>query len=224
MKYKDLLFDVDDTLLDFGKDEHQAIIHTFETLGIEPNDTNINLYVAINAPLWELHNQGKFPKSAIPKMRFAYTLSVLQHDDIDPMEAANTYIEALAHTGNLFDNVIETLLQLKQQGYRLHLITNGFTYIQTNRLSRSGLDKIVDNVFISEAIGHNKPDVAFLNYVANHIDNFNPNEALIIGDSYSSDIKLGLNNDIDTLAISSKPVKDATYQLNHVKNIFTILN
>ena len=224
MKYRDLFIDVDDTLLDFGKDELHAITTTFNALQIDANSTNINLYIAINASLWELHNQGKFEKSKIRTARFAYTLSVLQREDIDPSVAANIYVDALSQTGNLFSGVIETLHQLKEKGHRIYLITNGFTTIQTPRLKRSGLDSLVDGIFISEQIGFNKPDVAFMEYVSQHIDDFDKDNSLIIGDSYSSDIQLGLNANIDTVAITSNDIPQATYQLPSFTQILSILD
>ena len=52
--------------------------------------------------------------------------------------------------------------------------------------------------FISEEIGHNKPSIEFFKVVKENIEGFDFKTTLIIGDSLTSDVKLGINNNIDT--------------------------
>lgn len=225
MKYKDLFIDLDETLLDFNASELDSIKKTYRHYGIEDSDVNINLFTAINASLWDQHNHGTYEKSKIRLARFQYTLEVLQRNDIEPEAACNTYVEALASCNHIIDGVWDTLVNLKHQGYRLFVITNGFTYIQTNRLSNSKLDTIVDGVFISEQMGINKPDNAYMEYVAHHIDNYDPSTSLIIGDSIASDINLGINCGIDTCWINPKHKENtkATYSIDSFNSILSIL-
>ena len=43
-KYTTILFDADDTLLDFDKDETQALTIILDKYGIEKSEENINAY------------------------------------------------------------------------------------------------------------------------------------------------------------------------------------
>ena len=90
--------------------------------------------------------------------------------------------------------------------------------MQTERLKRSGLDKIFDGVFISDEVGYEKPSPFFFDYVRKHIDNVSLDEILIVGDSLTSDIKGGNNMGIKTCLFSTKPlVYDKNeYKINYV--------
>ena len=67
-------------------------------------------------------------------------------------------------------------------------------------MSKSGLDKIFDEVFISEDIGVEKPSVEFFSKVFQKTGLTETDKAqiLIVGDSLTSDIKGGNNIGIDT--------------------------
>ena len=49
-----ILFDLDNTILDFDRAEEHAIHKTFEILGIEPSDANKRRYSEINLSQWKL--------------------------------------------------------------------------------------------------------------------------------------------------------------------------
>ena len=53
-KYTTLLFDADDTLLDFDKDETQALKKVMTHYGVPVTDKNISIYKEINLGLWNL--------------------------------------------------------------------------------------------------------------------------------------------------------------------------
>ena len=78
------------------------------------------------------------------------------------------------------------------------MITHGIQQTQESRIARSGLDQYFKDMFISGRIGAGKPSKEFFDYVKNHIQWFEPKEALVIGDSLSSDIKGGIDAGIPT--------------------------
>ena len=51
-KYRDLLFDADNTLLDFSRSEHEAIGECFRSFGLPAGDREIACYSAINDSYW----------------------------------------------------------------------------------------------------------------------------------------------------------------------------
>ena len=53
MKYKTLLFDVDDTILDFQDTEDQALKALFEAHGLEMTPERKQSYQTINHDLWQ---------------------------------------------------------------------------------------------------------------------------------------------------------------------------
>ena len=77
-------------------------------------------------------------------------------------------------------------------------MTNGTAIAQKKKLERSGLDKIADNIFISEEVGYEKPSIHFFERVIAKAGIDDVNQAVIIGDSLTSDIQGGANAGIDT--------------------------
>lgn len=53
MRFKTLLFDIDDTLLDFDANENQALARLFASLGIELTPQVKAEYKAFNQSLWK---------------------------------------------------------------------------------------------------------------------------------------------------------------------------
>ena len=85
-----------------------------------------------------------------------------------------------------------------RKDYGLYIITNGVASTQHNRLEKSGLADLMDDIFISDEIGYNKPDREFFEYVEKHIPGFERGKALVVGDSLFSDIRGGVDYGIDT--------------------------
>ena len=69
---------------------------------------------------------------------------------------------------------------------------------QDKKLERSGLDKLLDPIFISEVVGAEKPSPAFFAPVFAAFPGIKPEEMLIVGDSLTSDIRGGVNAGIQT--------------------------
>ena len=65
MRYKFLLFDADDTLLDFAAAERDGLTKTFAELGIPLDDGRRERYVILNKSLWKLHDEGKLTRDEL---------------------------------------------------------------------------------------------------------------------------------------------------------------
>ena len=59
-KYTTILFDADDTLLDFDKDETQALINVMTQYSVTITEENIKTYKEINVGLWKACVQSRF--------------------------------------------------------------------------------------------------------------------------------------------------------------------
>ena len=83
--------------------------------------------------------------------------------------------------------------------YELYIVTNGNAATQKTRLERSGLLNYVNSYFVSEDAGAAKPDVRYFDYVFSRIPGFEKEEALLIGDSLTSDMQGAKNAGIDAV-------------------------
>ena len=115
----------------------------------------------------------------------------------DPVKASYTFLEYLSEGAYLIGDTYKVLEKLSKK-YKLYVITNGVAKVQYPRIAKVGIDKFFTNVFVSEEIGYQKPKKEFFDYVANNIEGFNKEEAIVIGDSLSSDIKGAIEYGIDT--------------------------
>lgn len=197
MKYSFLLFDADHTLFDFNKSEYLALKSALEALGCPSDDGIIERYSEINVKYWKMLERGEIDKISLKLARFIEFGR--EYGFEDKAEAlSDLYMENLANESHLFEGALEMIAKLSEK-YRLFIITNGVKSTQDSRFGVSPITKYFENIFISELIGAEKPSVEFFNAVANGIDGFEKERAVVIGDSLSSDIKGALNFGMDCI-------------------------
>jgi 2-haloacid dehalogenase len=196
MKYEFLLFDADGTLLDFKKSEAEALIEAMEKNGIQPSEERVALYSEINDSLWKRLERGEIEKKVLLYHRFELLFEALGITG-DAKKMAMDYMNGLSTKGYVLEGAEQMCRSLYGKA-KMYIVTNGVEFIQRGRYAVCGIDKYFDDVFISDVIGVEKPSVGYFEYVAAHIDGFDPQKALIIGHSLTSDMRGGLNYGIDT--------------------------
>lgn len=106
------------------------------------------------------------------------------------------YLEILPTKTNLFPYCIEILDYLKQKGYPIHLITNGFEKTQHMKIRNSGIDHYFQEMITSEQAGIMKPHAAIFEY-ALKTTGAKASDSIMIGDTLEVDILGALNAGID---------------------------
>jgi len=196
MKKKFLLFDVDHTLLDFSTSEKKALKKCFDSFGLSFTEEILAWYLAHNHKLWTSYENGIITRDAIFETRFTDTFTQFSiNADGSLME--KTYREALSEGNDLIENALDVINKLSET-HELYIVTNGLASTQEKRLIDSGLAPYFKEVFVSEIMGFQKPMIEYFDYCFGHIPNFQKSEAIIIGDSLSSDIQGGIRAGIDT--------------------------
>jgi len=202
MSYKILLFDLDDTLLDFRANEADSLNKLFLQHGYTFSDEMFEVYNCVNKQLWSDYENGKIVLADVLNSRFSQTMMRLDKV-VDGIEWEKQYRELLGNGSLLMDGALE-LCQSLSLSHRLFVITNGVTQTQIKRLKQSGLYEYFEGIFDSQRIGFQKPSKEFFDYVISNIKDFSKKEALIIGDSLNTDIKGGLLSGIDTCWLNVK--------------------
>ena len=193
-KYTTILFDADDTLLDFDKDETQALTAIMEKYGIETTKENINAYKEINVGLWKALERGEIDKPTLKQVRFRLFFEKIGFETSeDPFKINEEYLAKLSDGGNLLEGVNELIINLKEQGYDLYIVTNGIANTQRRRLTKAGILPYFTDIFVSETVGHQKPKKEYFDYVLSHIEEKDISKVLLVGDSLTSDIKGAVN-------------------------------
>ncbi|MCQ2427862.1 MAG: YjjG family noncanonical pyrimidine nucleotidase [Clostridia bacterium] len=230
-KYRWILLDADNTLLDFERCERDAFRDAASAFGVEPSDENLSLYSRINDALWKKLEQGLVTKEQVKYNRFSEFLRALgetENADENGRAMADCYMNALSGYNWELPGAYECCEKLSSCGYRLNIITNGVDFIQNRRVRGSRLNNFFDSVFISDEIHAQKPDRAFFDAVAAKIADFDREYALVVGDSLTSDIKGGINYGTDTcwLNMTGKTApedKKPTYIIKDISELTELL-
>lgn len=223
--YTTIYFDLDNTLLDFTKTEHKAILRLLNMHKLPANDEIALLYSKINQSFWEAFERGDIKREEIFEGRFKKLLCELKSVG-DTKAMARDYFECLASGHDLVEGAEDILKYLKGYGYKLYATTNGVSNTQYRRIRESGLEPYFDGVFISENTGHQKPEKEYFDYVIENTDEKDRRRILIIGDSQSSDILGGVNSGIDTCWYNPKkalPLHPSKYEISSLLELKKIL-
>lgn len=189
-KYEILLWDVDQTLLDFEKSQEYALYHCFKQFGKSADQSILSLYAKINDFFWKRYELGEVTKAELLVGRFTALFSKLGIEDLSPKDFQLAYQKALGSVFYFRDNGDELCKKLKGV-VRQYAVTNGVSSTQRNKLHLSGLDQIFEDIFISEEIGYPKPQIQYFEACFQKIPDFKKDKTLIIGDSLSSDMQGG---------------------------------
>ena len=194
-----ILWDIDGTLLNFDFAETRALKECFKIYKLgEVSNNMIGQYKAINKKQWESLEKGLISRKEVMFGRFEKFFELYGIDKKLAGDFNRTYQEELGKTYVFNDYGLETVKKLKNK-YEQYAVTNGSFIAQKGKLEGSGLIDLLDDVFISEIIGYEKPDPKFFSYIFEKLGSSNKDEYVIIGDSLTSDMLGGKKSGIRTI-------------------------
>ena len=176
-KYYCILFDADNTLLDFDAAENKALAETLVEYGIEPDAGTVQTYRDINSELWRQLEKGQIRRDKLMGERFTRFLKAINAAG-DGVEMNRCYLDHLSsHPDLMTPNVLDVLGELSEVA-TLAVVTNGFEKVQSRRVAESGIGAYLEAL---RALGVE-----------------NREHVLVVGDSLTSDIQGGVNAGLDT--------------------------
>ena len=191
MPYEYLLFDADNTLFDFDAAERNAHLQLCRDFGLAFSEEGYQLYHQCNAQLWHEFDLGHCTKEFLLVERFRRYLAITG-ETADPEALNIAHLKSLGEGAILLPGALELCRQLAKN-HQMYILTNAVASVQRERFARSPIAPLFQGVFISEEIGCGKPSRAYFDYVFAAVLGLNAGNALVIGDSLSSDIQ-GANN------------------------------
>lgn len=222
-----LVFDLDDTLLDFQDTEKKSLELIFKKYNIPFEEQSIMSYKHINKNLWNQLEKGLITKEDIFSQRFEQFFKLYGYN-IQGYAIEKEYRNYLNIGHKLIPGAIETLTILKEQGYKTFAGTNGVGETQRQRLNDSKLISLFDDLFISEEIGFEKPAPEFFKAISNKYTHITKENTLMIGDSLSSDIQGANNWGIDSVWFNPSSQKSSimkpTYEIKDLVELVPILD
>lgn len=226
MMIKDIFFDLDDTILDFKKAERTALAKTLSSMNIPVSDEILSRYSELNISQWKRLERGEITRQEVKVNRYRLLFEEFAID-ASPEQVTAVYEDNLC-IGHFFINSAQRTIERLYGRYNLYLVSNGSERVQSSRLKSAGISPYFNDIFISEKVGAEKPSVEFFNYCFDRIDNFRRSEALIVGDSLTSDIQGGINAKIKTVWFNPHNNKNASliipdYEINDLSQLENIV-
>lgn len=191
-----LFLDLDDTILDFHKAERIALSKTLRDFGLEPTDAVLTRYHIINRRHWEALERGEMTRDQVQEGRFRVLFAELGRA-VDAVAVTRAY-ESNLGIGHYFLPGAREAVERLHEKYRLFLASNGTASVQHSRLTSAGLYPYFEKVFVSQEIGFNKPSKEYFDACFAQIPGFEPKNAIMVGDSLTSDILGGIRAGIKT--------------------------
>jgi len=187
MKYKLLIFDLDNTLFDYNMAENYALDKTLSFFGMPATEEYKESYRIINERNWQKLERGEITSEQLRIIRFEEFGKT--HGMVwDSAEVSRIYLEYLGQGGFIIEGSDLLLDQLKDK-FRLASVTNGISDVQRARLKNSPFDGYFDPLIISDEVGVAKPDPGIFRILFEKAGIIDKESVLMIGDSLSSDMK-----------------------------------
>ena len=178
---------MDDTLFDFKRTERINLTETLARFGIDADERVWHRFHEINLKLWQQFELGEVTKEQIKRLRFE-RLFVEFGFSADVEKVSPYYVNNFNNICIPFDGADGFMRRLSQLG-RIYVVTNGNTDCQKRHVTDAGFLPLISKMFISDEIGSAKPSAEFADFVMAHIDGFERERAVWIGDSLTSDKK-----------------------------------
>ena len=239
-QYKAVFIDWDDTIGDFVGAAKRALQEMYGKYKLSDyfasHEEFVSLYKPHNIELWQLYGEDKVTKAFLRVDRFLYPL--LHGSKVASQIQSNTILSALAeqmsedflHLTTKYFSLLpgaEELVRYLAKKYPLTVVTNGFIEVQYEKFDKSGLRDCFSHIVLSEEVGCQKPNPRIYEE-ALRMNGVSAEEAVMIGDSWNSDIQGAINAGIDQIWVrnSKDPLPEgqsATYLVQSLSEVMEIL-
>ena len=139
--YKYILFDADNTLLDFDKAEEISIYTTLTHFDVDP--VYSKRFSEINSSLWKLFESNGIKREEIKTKRFRILLDEIGKSNVSDSDMSEYYLDCLSKCSYTYDDASYVCSELSEMGMKLYLITNGHTKTQTSRINNCNIAKYI---------------------------------------------------------------------------------
>lgn len=225
-KFTVILWDNDNTLMDFEYSLHMALRACFEAFGLKITDEIIARYEEINNAYWKRLERGEVTKKELLDGRFRDLFTELGWE-VDAAAFRELFQVELGSYYSLIDNSLDVCRQLHGK-IKQYIVTNGVLSTQMKKIKAAGFSDLMEEIFVSEVMGFEKPRKEFFDGCLQKIEEKDLRRILIVGDSLTSDIAGGNNAGIQTCWYNPKGKKAGEeyhidYEIRNLKEIFDVI-
>lgn len=221
---KAVLFDVDNTLIDFMKMKRSsctAAINAMINAGLNMSEKDA---LKLFYELYEIHGIEsqrifqKFTKKVYGKENY----KLISHGVIAYRKMRESYLVP-------YSNTVPTLLELKKQGYKLAIVSDAPIMEAWMRIASLKLDDIFDEIITKADARKQKTSTAPFKVALKRL-NIKPEEAIMIGDRIARDVntakKLGIHTIYARYGDENPPVEGksgADFEIETISDVLKVL-
>lgn len=230
MPYKNLFFDLDDTLWAFSanaRDTYEEMYRKYDyDRFFDSFEHYYSLYQRRNLELWAEYADGKVTKKELNRQRYLYPLVVVGAGDSALAEAYEKDALATIPTKSKLMPHAREVLEYLSAKYNLYILSNGFKELQFHKMRSSDIDKYFRKVVLSDDIGILKPWPEIFHFALSATQS-ELNDSLMIGDSWENDIAgaagVGMHQVFYNLSGRTDLPFTPTYQITDLKELLDLL-
>ena len=230
MPYKNLFFDLDDTLWAFSanaRDTYEEMYRKYDyDRFFDSFEHYYSLYQRRNLELWAEYADGKVTKEELNRQRYLYPLEAVGAGDSALAEAYEKDALATIPTKSKLMPHAREVLEYLSAKYNLYILSNGFKELQFHKMRSSDIDKYFRKVVLSDDIGILKPWSEIFHFALSATQS-ELNDSLMIGDSWESDIAgaagVGMHQVFYNLSGRTDLPFTPTYQITDLKELLDLL-
>jgi len=227
--YKGIIFDLDNTLMNYSACELDAMRRTCRDHGLFIDDEQgwerfWQAYGEINTRHWINHVTGGDVKTIGDVLRFSFR-DTLQAEEQLHEKLSDTYWRYFCSIV-YFEDGAEELLDYIRDKYKTAIITNGLAEAQYQRLDAGKIRGLFHSVVVSDEAGVRKPDKAIFELALSQLG-LGPEEVLFVGDSIADDYYGAVNAGIDFCYYNPRgaelpPDVKPAYVIGHLSEIVEV--
>ena len=230
MPYKNLFFDLDDTLWAFSanaRDTYEEMYRKYDyDRFFDSFEHYYSLYQRRNLELWAEYADGKVTKEELNRQRYLYPLEAVGAGDSALAEAYEKDALATIPTKSKLMPHAREVLEYLSAKYNLYILSNGFKELQFHKMRSSDIDKYFRKVILSDDIGILKPWPEIFHFALSATQS-ELNDSLMIGDSWENDIAgaagVGMHQVCYNLSGRTDLPFTPSYQITDLKELLDLL-
>ena len=229
-RYKNLFFDLDDTLWAFSQNAYDTFGELYVRFDYARFFTSFEqfyrLYRKRNEELWGDYSAGRITKDELNRQRFHYPLESVGAPDPElARRFCEGFYELIPTKSRLMPHAREVLEVLAPR-YNLYILSNGFKELQYHKMRSANIDHYFRKVVLSDDLGVLKPSPQIFHFALSATQS-QLKESLMIGDSWDNDIAgacgVGMDQVFYNLTGRTDLPFHPTYEIKDLKELLSLL-
>ncbi|GGB04864.1 HAD family hydrolase [Agarivorans gilvus] len=220
-----LMFDLDDTLVDDGQATASAAKALFQHYQPQQEAAALTHWQRALKKYYPDFLQAKISASEMRQARAREALQMPQLSDAEAEQAFEYFMQQYIAATQLYAESLACLAQLRQQGWRLALVSNGPEDMQQRKVTAAGLNPYFEFVLTAEAAGAAKPKAAIFQQAAQRAQ-VSLSQCCYIGDNLANDAQgaaaAGMQSiwlKRDGLAAQVQPYQGVAWQISSLTQL-----